>query len=109
MAQSHIGLGGIAGGLDVDHFFERQHMGLDEVRHDLLGEIEEQRYADVVAQGQRVDAEGVRQRKDGSRLHVSIVRVPVSVSGAQIAVYGSYRDITERKRAEELQQTFSQR
>jgi PAS domain S-box-containing protein len=63
----------------------------------------------LVAQGQRVEAEGVRQHKDGSRLHVSIVRVPVSVSGGQIAVYGIYRDITERKRAEELRQTFSQR
>jgi PAS domain S-box-containing protein len=70
---------------------------------------EEQRYADLVAQGQRVDAEGVRQRKDGSRLHVSIVRVPVSVPGGQIAAYGIYRDITERKRAEEMLQSFSQR
>ena|SRR6266511_2165290 len=42
---------------------------------------EEQRYAELVAQGQRVDVEGVRQPKDGSRLHVSIVRVPVSVPG----------------------------
>jgi PAS domain S-box-containing protein len=70
---------------------------------------EEQRYPDLVAQRQRVAVEGVRQGKDGSRLHVSIVRVPVSVPGGQIAVYGVYRDITERKRAEELRQTFSQR
>ena len=70
---------------------------------------EEQRYADLVAQGRRVDVEGVRQRKDGSRLDVSIVRVPVSVPGGQIAAYGIYRDITERKRAEETLQTFSQR
>jgi PAS domain S-box-containing protein len=72
-------------------------------------QTEERRYPDLVAQGQRVDVEGVRQLKDGSRLHVSIVRVPVSVPGGQIAVYGVYQDITERKRAEELRQTFSQR
>jgi PAS domain S-box-containing protein len=58
-------------------------------------------YADRVAHGQRVDAEGVRQRRDGSRLHVSIVQVPVSLPGGQIAKYAIYRDITERKRAEE--------
>ena len=55
----------------------------------------------MVAQGQRVDVEGVRQRKDGSRLHVSMVRVPVSVPGGQVEIYAIYRDITERKRAEE--------
>lgn len=60
-----------------------------------------ERYTALVAHGQRVDAEGVRQRKDGSRLQVSIVRVPVSMPGGKIAVYGIYRDITERKRVEE--------
>jgi PAS domain S-box-containing protein len=62
---------------------------------------EERRYSDVVARGQRLDAEGVRQRKDGSRLHVSIVRVPVSLPGGQLVTYAIYRDITERKRAEQ--------
>jgi PAS domain S-box-containing protein len=47
---------------------------------------EEQRYADLVAQGQHVEVEGVHQRKDGSRLHVSIVHVHVSMPGGQIAV-----------------------
>jgi signal transduction histidine kinase len=65
--------------------------------------------AELVTLGQRVDVESIRQRKDGTRVHVSIVRVPVSVPGGQVAVYGIYRDITERKRAEELLQTFSQR
>src|SRR5207244_278809 len=55
---------------------------------------EEQRYADLVAHGQRVDVEGVRQRKDGSRIHVAMVRVPVSVPGGQVEIYAIYRDIT---------------
>src|SRR5205085_565995 len=62
---------------------------------------EAQIYAKTVARGRRVDAEGVRRRKDGSRLYVSIVGVPVSLPGGHSAVYAIYRDITERKRAEE--------
>jgi len=58
-----------------------------------------QRYADRIAHGQRVDAEGVRRRKDGTRVHVSIMHVPVAVPGARIAIYAIYRDITERKAA----------
>ncbi len=53
------------------------------------------------AQGQRVDAEAVRKRKDGSRLDMSVIRVPVSVPGKEVEVYAIYRDITERKQAEE--------
>jgi PAS domain S-box-containing protein len=62
---------------------------------------EVQKFIDLLADGQRVDAEGVRMRKDGSRLFVSIVHVPFSLPGGQIEVYAIYRDITERKRAEE--------
>ncbi len=38
-----------------------------------------QRPRDVGAHGQRVDAETIHRRKDGKRLHVSMLRVPVSV------------------------------
>jgi PAS domain S-box-containing protein len=70
---------------------------------------EGQRYHDAVTHGQRVETEGVRQRKDGSRLHVAMVGVPISVPGGQIAAYAIYRDITERKRAEEqLQRSLEQ-
>jgi two-component system sensor histidine kinase UhpB len=61
---------------------------------------EDDRFIDLVAQGSRVDSESVRRRKDGSHLHVSIVRVPVSLAGGQIGVYAIYRDFTERKRSE---------
>jgi PAS domain S-box-containing protein len=66
------------------------------------------KYIDMLARGQRVEAEGVRMRKDGSRLYVSIVHVPVSLPGGQIEVYAIYRDITARKRAEERLKTSSE-
>jgi PAS domain S-box-containing protein len=51
--------------------------------------------------GERVDAELTRRRKDGSRLVVSFVAAPVCVDGSTPEIYGIYRDITERKKAEE--------
>jgi PAS domain S-box-containing protein len=57
----------------------------------------------------RQEMESVRRRKDGNRLHVSIVRVPVVVPGKQVSVYAIYRDISDRKRAEEILESFSQK
>jgi PAS domain S-box-containing protein len=75
----------------------------EELRH------EARRNLDLLGQGQRVDVEVVRQRKDGSRLHVSLAGVPVSVPGRQIAAYAIFGDITGRKRSEEeLQGSFRQ-
>jgi PAS domain S-box-containing protein len=50
----------------------------------------------------RLEVETVRKRKDGSLVHVSLLAVPVITgSGEQVANYAIYRDITERKRAEQ--------
>ena len=51
--------------------------------------------------GQGVHTETVRRHKDGHRLHVSVVGAPVRIGSGQIAAYAIYRDITERKMAEE--------
>ena len=56
---------------------------------------------EALKRGERVDAEFVRRRKNGSRLTVSFVAAPVSVGGQEPEIYGIYRDITERKKAEE--------
>lgn len=54
-----------------------------------------------VAQGGRVSVETVRQRKDGTPVHVSILGVPIRLDGGQVGVYGIYRDMTARHRMEE--------
>jgi PAS domain S-box-containing protein len=62
---------------------------------------EVQKFIDMLARGERVEAEAIRRRKDGTRLYVSVVHVPISLPGGHVARYAIYRDITERKRAEE--------
>jgi PAS domain S-box-containing protein len=58
-------------------------------------------YRSQVALGEKVYVESVRRRKDGVRLHTSIAAARVSLAAGQVAVYLIYRDIGERKRAEE--------
>jgi len=55
----------------------------------------------AVAAGERVSIETIRQNKDGQRIYVSILGHPIKIKEGQLAVYGIYRDITERKQAEE--------
>ncbi|MFZ3263458.1 MAG: PAS domain S-box protein [Terriglobales bacterium] len=43
-----------------------------------------------------------RKRKDGSLVEVLLSTSPVMLNGKRIGAYASYRDITEQKRAEEL-------
>ncbi|MGB2662454.1 MAG: PAS domain S-box protein, partial [Candidatus Acidiferrum sp.] len=54
----------------------------------------------VLARGERVHVESVRQRKDGARLDVSVTAAPLSLGSGQRAIYIIYRDITEQKKAE---------
>jgi PAS domain S-box-containing protein len=54
-----------------------------------------------VLNGERVNVETKRKRKDGTLFDVSILGAPIIDKGKQIGVYAIYRDITERKKAEE--------
>lgn len=51
-------------------------------------------------EGERVEIETLRRRKDGSTLQVSVTGVPVQLHGDRIAVYGMYRDISTQKATE---------
>jgi len=50
--------------------------------------------------GRRFEKESIRQRKDGSRLQVSIIGSPIIVEDRRIGAYAIYRDITRQKNAE---------
>ncbi len=55
----------------------------------------------IASGGQRFVKESIRRRKDGSRIQVSIIGSPIHVEGRTIGSYAIYRDITDRKKAEE--------
>jgi PAS domain S-box-containing protein len=63
----------------------------------------------AVALGKSVGTESVRKRKDGSLVDVSILGTPINLANNQMAVYGIYRDITDRKRAEAALRETAQR
>jgi formate hydrogenlyase transcriptional activator len=69
------------------------------VPEELLTEVKE--YGRRALRGESLNYEAVRKRKDGTRVHVSVVSGPVSVADSHISHYVIYRDITERKRAEQ--------
>ncbi len=54
----------------------------------------------TVARGEKIRTETIRQHKDGRLIHVSVLGTPIEIEGGQVAVYGIYRDITDRKNAD---------
>ncbi len=65
---------------------------------ELRSEAEE--YTHRMIHGKAVNAETIRSRKDGQRIHVSLLAVPITVPGGQIAEYAIYRDLTLTKSVE---------
>jgi PAS domain S-box-containing protein len=58
--------------------------------------------AQTIRAQSKISLETRRQRKDGSLVEVLLSTAPVTVNGNRVGSYASYRDITEQKRAEEL-------
>ncbi len=57
-----------------------------------------------VSEGHKVFRETLRYHKDGTPINVSILATPVLLNDEHVGVYGIYRDITERKKSEKIQQ-----
>ena len=66
---------------------------------ELLKEATE--YTKQVAGGKDIRIETKRKTKSGKLLAVSVLGTPIIIEGKQAAVYGIYRDITDRKQAED--------
>lgn len=60
-----------------------------------------------VVSGETVKKESVRCRKDGSLVPVSVLGAPIFVGDQQVGVYAIYRDITNRKEAEEEREYYN--
>ncbi|MCU1225870.1 MAG: domain S-box-containing protein [Edaphobacter sp.] len=58
-------------------------------------------YTNQLKNGGRVEGETIRRRKDGSEIYVSLLAITISTTSGEVVNYALYRDITERKRAEE--------
>ncbi len=57
--------------------------------------------------GNQVFMEAIRYHKNGQAIDVSIMGTPVKLNNKVIGIYGIYRDITERKKAEKIQQLIN--
>ncbi|MFO8133565.1 MAG: PAS domain S-box protein [Thermoplasmatota archaeon] len=83
-------------GRDIDDFLlpgDRQEEGREFTRQ--------------VVSGQSFATETIRKRKDGSLVPVSVLGAPIFIDDEQIGVFGIYRDITERKDAEEEREFYN--
>lgn len=60
-----------------------------------------------LAKGKKIKHKSVRIRKDGSRIHVSILGIPIKSSESKDSVYLIYRNISERVNSEKIQSTMS--
>lgn len=70
----------------------------------LLADATKQKEANLlnhlIAKGELVEVETIRKCKNGTKIHVSIMGNSINLDGEQIAIFGIYRDITERKENE---------
>lgn len=60
-----------------------------------------------IAMGNQVFMEGIRYHKNGQAIDVSIMGTPVKLNNKVIGTFGIYRDITERKKFEKIQQLIN--
>ncbi len=53
-----------------------------------------------VASGKNISLDTIRRNKDGNNLQVSVIGAPIVIDEEKVGVFGIYRDISDRKKAE---------
>ena len=82
---------------------------LEEIRGQSLEDLivppelkeEAKSYSDQTREGNQINKESYRKKKDGTLVYVQIVGIPVIVNDKTVGIYGMYMDLTQRKDAEE--------
>jgi PAS domain S-box-containing protein len=96
--------------VDINKEFEKLfHYSIEEIKGKFINDLivsedlrdEARSLTQKTLQGQVVEKQTVRKRKGGSLVDVSLLGYPITFNGKQIGVYAIYKDITERKQAEE--------
>jgi PAS domain S-box-containing protein len=60
-----------------------------------------------VVRGETMVVDSLRKRKDGRSVPVFVIGAPIFVDGQQVGIFGIYRDITEKKEAEEEKEFYN--
>lgn len=82
---------------------------LEEIKGQELNDIivptelkeEAESYSDQTREGNQINKESYRKKKDGTLVYVQIIGVPVNINDKTVGIYGMYVDLTQRKDAEE--------
>ncbi len=82
---------------------------LEEIRGQSLNDLivppelkeEAKSYSDQTREGNQINKESYRKKKDGTLVYVQIVGVPVNINDKTVGIYGMYVDLTQRKEAED--------
>ncbi len=82
---------------------------LEEIKGQSLNEIivpselkeEAESYSDQTREGNQVNKESYRKKKDGTLVYVQIIGVPAIVNDKIVGIYSMYVDLTQRKEAED--------
>ncbi len=62
---------------------------------------EAESYSEQIRQGDQLNKESYRIKKDGTRIYVQIVGIPITQNTKIVGMYGMYLDMTQRKEAED--------
>jgi len=97
----------------IDFFGYSEEEGMGRLLNDLIVPIDKKEEAwkltSKVTSGKTISKETERQKKNGELVTVAISGTPIKLSNNQLGVYGIYRDISDRKKAEDERQELEKK